>query len=280
MPRARVFDADDKPLGELPSIAEEPPFQPNVSIQQVGQYHTAIVRPQTFDAKKKYPVLLYVYGGPTSLVVQAGQGSWLISQWLADQGFIVAAIDNRGTPHRGREWEQAILNKFGSVPLDDQVKGLRALAERFPEMDVERVGVFGWSFGGYLSALAVLRRPDVFKAAVAGAPVTDWEDYDTHYTERYLGLPKENAEAYKEASLLTYAKELKRPLLLVHGTADDNVYFLHTLKLTDALFKAGREFDVLPLSGLTHRGPSAVPQHLYVRYAMFFRKHLGEPRTK
>ena len=162
------------------------------------------------------------------------RGLRLLPQWLADQGFIVAAVDNRGTGNRGRAWEQAVYGKFGSVPLEDQVAGLKALGDKFPEMDLERVGVYGWSFGGYLSALAVLRRPDVFKAAVAGAPVVDWLDYDTHYTERYLGLPDTDAAAYKEASLLTYAADLSRPLLLVHGTADDNVYFRHTLKLTDA----------------------------------------------
>ena len=280
MPQATVFSADDKPLGDLPSVAEDPPFLPNVSIQKVGAgagFYTAIVRPRNFDAKKRYPVLLYVYGGPTALMVQSGMGNWLLAQWLADQGFIVAVVDNRGTPYRSLEWERAVYGKFGSVPLDDQVQGLRALGEKFPEMDLERVGVYGWSFGGYMSALSVLRRPDVFKAAIAGAPVADWEDYDSHYTERYLGLPKDNAEAYKAASLLTYAAELKRPLLLVHGTADDNVYFRHSLKLADALFREDRVFDLLPLSGITHRGPSVVPHHLFTRYALFFHKHLGVP---
>src|SRR5262249_48890328 len=147
---------------------------------------------------------------------------WLLLQWLADQGFVVVSIDNRGTPGRGREWEQAIYQKFGTVPLEDQVSGLKALTGKFPELDAERVGIHGWSFGGYMAAAAVLKRPDVFKAAVAGAPVTDWEDYDTHYTERYMGLPKDNPDAYREGSLLGYADKLERPLLLIHGTADDN----------------------------------------------------------
>jgi dipeptidyl-peptidase 4 len=129
-----------------------------------------------------------------------------------------------------------------------------------------------------MSALSVLRRPDVFKAAVAGAPVVDWLDYDTHYTERYLGVPESDAAAYKEGSLLTYAEGLSRPLLLIHGTADDNVYFRHTLKLTDALFRAGRDFEVLPLSGFTHMVPDpVVTQRLYARIAGHFRKHLGVP---
>ena len=205
----------------------------------------------------------------------------LIDQWLADQGFVVLSVDNRGTPGRGRDWERAVSKHFGSVPLDDQVAGLKALGHCFREMDLDRVGIEGWSFGGYLSALAVLRRPDVFHAAVAGAPVVDWLDYDTHYTERYLGLPDKDAGAYKEASLLTYAAELRRPLLLVHGTADDNVYFRHTLRLVDALFRAGKEFEVLPLSGLTHMVPDpVVMQREYGRFAEFFHKHLGKPAER
>jgi dipeptidyl-peptidase-4 len=194
---------------------------------------------------------------------------------------VVVSLDNRGTPGRGRDWERAVSKHFGSVPLEDQVAGLKALGRRFPEMDLERVGIYGWSFGGYMSGLAVLRRPDVFKAAVAGAPVVDWLDYDTHYTERYLGLPDTDAAAYKEASLLTYAGDLQRPLLLVHGTADDNVYFRHSLKLADALFRAGKEFEILPLSGLTHMVPDpVVTQRLYGRFAQFFHNHLGRPLEK
>jgi dipeptidyl-peptidase-4 len=159
------------------------------------------------------------------------------------------------------------------------VAGLRALGRQFPEMDLERVGIVGWSFGGYMSALALLKRPDVFKAAVAGAPVTDWEDYDTHYTERYLGLPKVQGEVYRQSSLLPLAGNLTRPLLLVHGTADDNVYFRHTLRLTDALFRAGSSFEVLPLPSLTHMVPDpVVTERLWTRIAGHFARHLGGGR--
>ena len=126
-----------------------------------------------------------------SFTCRRAESRWLLDQWLADQGFIVVAIDNRGTPGRGRDWERAIYQKFGRVPLEDQVAGLKALGAKYPAMDLDRVGIDGWSFGGYMAALAVMRRPDVFKAGVAGAPVTDWHDYDTHYTERYLGVPPE-----------------------------------------------------------------------------------------
>jgi len=280
MPRATVRRADGSLIGELPSVAEEPPFQPNAELLKVGEgegYYAAVVRPLRFNADKKYPVIVHVYGGPTHQMVTASMATRLIDQWLADQGFVVVSVDNRGTPGRGRAWEKAVYEKFGSVPLADQVAGLRALGAKFPEMDLGRVGIYGWSFGGYLAALAVLREPDVFKAAVAGAPVVDWLDYDTHYTERYLGLPDKHAEAYREASLLTYAKELRRPLLLIHGTADDNVYFRHTLKLTNALFREGCDFELLPLPGLTHMVPDpVVMQRLYGKFAVYFKKHLRQ----
>ena len=131
----------------------------------------------------------------------------------------------------------------------------RLLADRHPELDLERVGIYGWSFGGYFSAMAVMRRPDVFHAAVAGAPVVDWMDYDLHYTERYMDLPADNPAGYRASNVLTYAADLSRPLLLIHGTSDDNVYFMHSLKLADALFRSGRPFEFLPLSGLTHMVP-------------------------
>jgi dipeptidyl-peptidase-4 len=279
MPRTTVHRADGTLIGELPSVAETPPFVPRAELVKVGPgqgFYASVVRPRNFDTAKRYPVIVHVYGGPHHQMVLAAMGTRLLDQWLADQGFLVVSLDGRGTPGRGREWERAIGKHFGSVPLDDQVAGLQALGQKFPEMDLDRVGVYGWSFGGYLTALAVLRRPDVFKAGVAGAPVVDWLDYDTHYTERYLGLPDSDAAAYKEASLLTYAADLKRPLLLVHGTADDNVYFRHTLKLTDALFRAGRDFEVLPLTGLTHMVPDpVVTQRLYSRIAQHFQRHLG-----
>jgi dipeptidyl-peptidase-4 len=282
LPASAVLKAKRTLIGELPSVAESPSFTPKVEFVKVGAdagFYAAIVRPHGFDPKKKYPVIVDVYGGPGHQVVVQAMRDWLLPQWLADQGFIVVAIDNRGTPNRGRDFERAIYKKFGSVPLEDQVMALQALGKKYPELDLERVGIYGWSFGGYMSALGVLKRPDIYKAAVAGAPVTDWLDYDTHYTERYLGFPQDNPEAYKEASLLTYAADLKRPLLLIHGTADDNVYFRHSLKLANALFRAGKDFEILPLPGLTHMVPDpVVMERLYQRIAGHFQKHLGQPR--
>ena len=283
MPRATVHRADGTVVGELPSIAEAPPFVPAVELVRVGEgagFQAGLVRPRPFDAAKRYPVIVSVYGGPlppaASGMATASMPAWLLDQWLADQGFVVARIDGRGTPGRGHDWERAISRRFGSVPLEDQVAGLQALGRRFHELDLDRVGIVGWSFGGYLSALAVMKRPDIFKAAVAGAPPVDWLDYDTHYTERYLGLPDQDPQAYQEGSLLTHAPALERPLLIIHGTADDNVYFRHSLRLADALFRAGRDFEMLPLSGSTHMTPDAVvTERKWSRIVHFFQRHLG-----
>jgi dipeptidyl-peptidase-4 len=285
MPKSQVFRKDGKLVGELPSVAENPERQPVVEFAQVGitgrMFNAAVVLPRDYDVKKKYPVIVDVYGGPHHTHVTATQTRWLLDQWYADQGFIVVAIDGRGTPGRGADWERAIYQRFGSVPLDDQVTGLKRLGAKYPMMDLKRVGIDGWSFGGYMAALAVMRRPDVFRAGVAGAPVCDWYDYDTHYTERYLGIPPKDASAYKEGSLLTYAQDLKRPLLILHGTADDNVYFRHSLKLVDALFRNGKDFEMVPLSGLTHMVPDPlVMERLHGRIALFFQKHLGRPESR
>ena len=182
---------------------------------------------------------------------------------------------------RGREFERSIKGNFVELGLADQVRGLQAMGQAYPEMDLRRVGIFGWSFGGYLSAISVLRRPDVFHAAIAGAPVVDWRDYDTHYTERYLGLPAKNESGYLASSVLTYADQLRRPLLIIHGTADDNVYFLHSIKLCDALFRAGKSYEFLPLAGYTHMGPDPlIIQRLNRRIANFFAENLHSEKSE
>lgn len=278
MPGFTVYRASGEPIAQLPSAAEEPPFIPTTEYLKAGEgkgFYCSVTRPQDFDPQKRYPVIVDVYGGPGFVHVSATMQNRLLAQWRADQGFIVVAIDGRGTPGRGRDWERSIYGNFGQIPLEDQVSGLMALGKQYPQMDLERVGITGWSFGGYMSALAALRRPDVFKAAVAGALVADWRDYDTHYTERYLGLPEKNQAGYEASSLLTYTAGLERPLLLIHGTTDDNVFFLHTLKLSDALFKAGKQHEFLPLNGFTHMVPDpTVKERLEERIIQFFTRHL------
>ncbi|MEU0468192.1 S9 family peptidase, partial [Amycolatopsis sp. NPDC006131] len=197
------------------------------------------------------------YGGPHAQRVLQSRNAFLTSQWLADQGFAVLVADGRGTPGRGPAWEKEIVRELAEVTLTDQVDALHAVAADHPELDLSRVAIRGWSYGGYLSALAVLRRPDVFHAAVAGAPVTDWSLYDTHYTERYLGVPDEEPESYERNSLIASAPELRRALLIVHGLADDNVFVAHALRLSSALLAAGRPHVFLPLVGATHMTPQA-----------------------
>ena len=281
MPRTFVHShkgTKDTQLNELPSVAEEPPFTARAEIVSCGNFRCAIVRPRDFTAGKKYPVIVDVYGGPHHISVEAMAAMQLMRQWMADAGYIVVASDNRGTPARGHDWARAIRGDFAQPTLDDQVAALSALGAAHAELDLSRVGIVGWSFGGYMAALAVMRRPDIFHVGVAGAPVVDWADYDTAYTERYLGLPDKHAEAYRLSSLLTYAKDLTRPLLLIHGTADDNVYFLHSLKLADALFRAGKRFDLLPLSGLTHMVPDPlIKERLQERIMATFAAALQPP---
>jgi dipeptidyl-peptidase-4 len=201
----------------------------------------------------------------------------LTSQWFADQGFIVVVTDGRGTPGRGPEWERAVWGDLAGPVLDDQVDALLALAGRDERLDLTRVGIRGWSFGGYLAALAVLRRPDIFHAAVAGAPVTEWRLYDTHYTERYLGHPATNPEHYDRTSLVLDAGRLTRPLMLIHGLADDNVVSAHTFQLSSELLAHGRPHQVLPLSGVTHMTPQeVVAENLLLLQVEFLRRALGE----
>jgi dipeptidyl aminopeptidase/acylaminoacyl peptidase len=241
-------------------------------------FDAVVIRPRSFERGRKYPVILSVYAGPTTTVVRANPREYLRDQWMADQGYIVVSLDGRGTPGHGRAWERAIKGNLIEIALADQVAGLKALGEKYPEMDLSRVGVTGWSFGGYFTVMATLMRPDIFRCGVAGAPVTDWLDYDTHYTERYMDLPAANPEGYRKTSALTYAPDLKRPLLLIHGLTDDNVYVMHTLKLADALYRAGRPFDLLPLTGTHLMSDPVQTLRLWTRIIDFFNAHLGGPQ--
>jgi dipeptidyl-peptidase-4 len=205
------------------------------------------------------PVLLDPYGGPHAQRVLRSYSAHVQSQWFADAGFAVLVVDGRGSPGRGPAFEHAIAGDLATAPLEDQIDALHACAQLHPGvLDLNRVAIKGWSFGGFLAALALLRRPDVFAAAIAGAPVTDWTLYDTHYTERYLGDPTVDAAPYRASSLLEDAHKLTRPLLLIHGLSDDNVVAAHTLRLSRALLEAGRPHTVLPLSGVTHMTPQEV----------------------
>ena len=255
----RVRSADGHVLATLPSQAETPSVVPHVEFTRAGarDLDALVIRPQDYVAGRHYPVVLQVYAGPGVKTVYRAPRQFLEDQCMANHGFIVVSVDGRGTPGRGHDWERAIEHDLIDVPLADQIDGLQALGRRHPEIDLSRAGVNGWSFGGYFTAMATIRRPDVFKAGVAGAPVVDFADYDTAYTERYLGTPQDDAAGYRTSNVLTYAASLSRPLLIMHGLTDDNVYFQNTVKLTQALTTAGKPYQLLLLPG-THQLPDPV----------------------
>ncbi|USQ83313.1 prolyl oligopeptidase family serine peptidase [Streptomyces phaeoluteigriseus] len=279
--RARVL-RDGKATATVRSYAEDPGLSPRVKLTQGGarRIPCAVLMPTDYPGDTSLPVLLDPYGGPHGPRVLAAHNAHLTSQWFADQGFAVVVADGRGTPGRSPAWEKAIKDDLAAVVLQDQVDALQALAADFP-LDLSRVAIRGWSFGGYLAALAVLRRPDVFHAAVVGAPVTDLRLYDTHYQERYLGHPRQQPEVYRRNSLVDDAglvdpAEPARPMMIIHGLADDNVVVAHSLRLSSALLAAGRPHEVLPLAGVTHMTPQeTVAENLLRLQLDFLRRSLG-----
>ncbi len=261
----------------ITSFAEAPLVRPRPTIHHLGSRRiaTAVLLPHDHDGSP-LPVLMDPYGGPHAQRVLHSSNAFASSQWFADQGFAVVVADGRGTPGRGSSWEREVHLDLATAVLDDQVDALYAAAELHPELDLSRVAIRGWSFGGYLAALAVLRRPDVFHAAVAGAPVTEWRLYDTHYTERYLGDPTIDDHPYASTSLLPMAAGLRRPLLLVHGLADDNVVAAHSLQLSSALLAAGCPHELLALVGVSHMTPQeVVAENLLLHQLDFLRRALA-----
>ncbi|ANZ38609.1 peptidase S9 [Lentzea guizhouensis] len=263
---------------EIESWAETPVIKASPRLLTLGERNlrAALLLPTGHVPGTKLPVLMDPYGGPHAQRVLSAQNAFLASQWLADQGFAVLVADGRGTPGRGLAWERSIAFDFAGATLEDQVDALQAAAALEPDLDLTRVAIRGWSYGGYLAALAVLRRPDVFHAGIAGAPVTDWRLYDTHYTERYLGHPDDKPEVYDSNSLIADADKLSRPLMIIHGLADDNVVAAHTLRLSSALLAAGRPHTVLPLSGVTHMTPQEqVAENLLLLQVDFLKQSLS-----
>ncbi len=276
--RVQVWRGGER-TGEIASLAETPVLTPEVTFLTVGAHELrcALLLPRGHQrGSARLPVLCDPYGGPAARRVVAARNAYLTPQWLADQGFAVLIADGRGTPGRGPDWDRLIHYDEATPNLEDQVEALHAVAAAYPDLDLTRVGIRGWSHGGYLAALAVLRRPDVFHTAVAGAPVTDQRLYDTFYTERYLGHPDDHPDAYTYNSLIDDAPKLERPLMLIHGLADDNVVVAHTLRLSSALLAAGRPHTVLPLSGVTHMArQEEVAENLMLLQVEFLKRTLG-----
>jgi dipeptidyl-peptidase-4 len=217
--------------------------------------HFTMLKPLGFDPSKRYPVIVEVYGGPGVQRVQRAWGGYY-RQYLAQQGFVVFMLDNRGSGNRGRAFETALYHRMGSIEIEDQVKGVDYLRS-LTFVDPSRIGVWGWSYGGYMALMAMVRAPEHFAAGVSGAPVTDWRLYDTHYTERYMGVPEagspeSNPEGYRDGNVMTHAAALKGPLLVMHGMADDNVLFTHSTALFKRLQDLGKPFEVMPYPGSKH----------------------------
>jgi len=212
----------------------------------------SIILPPKVGSGGKFPLIVYIYGGPSSQIVKNAWGGTnaLFHQMLAKEGFAVLSVDNRGTPGRGKKFGAVIRGQFGAIELKDQLRALGQLYAQYPELDPLRTGIWGWSGGGSMTLYA-LTHTNQFKAGIAVAPVANWRDYDSTYTERYMGLPKDNANGYDD-SMVSAASSLQGSLLLVHGTSDDNVHFQNTIQMADALIKAGRQFRLMVYPNKTH----------------------------
>ena len=238
--------------------------------------HASLLKPAGFDPAKKYPVVVYVYGGPHAQVVRNGWGrqTELFHHVLAGRGFLVFSLDNRGSAARGRDFERALLGRFGKAELEDQLAGVEFL-KTLPYIDASRIGIWGWSYGGFMTCYALTNAPGVFKAGAAVAPVTDWCRYDSIYTERYLKLPADNEAGYRDSSPVNRADKLLDALLLLHGTGDDNVHWGNTIAFVDRLYKAGKPYDLQVYPNKNHSilGKDA-RAHLYNRILAHFERWL------
>ncbi|WP_413663339.1 DPP IV N-terminal domain-containing protein [Microbulbifer sp. CNSA002] len=232
-----------------------------------------LYKPANFDAKKSYPVMVFIYGGPHAQVVT---NSWdkLFNQYMAQQGYIVFSLDNRGSANRGTTFENPIFKNMGSPEVEDQITGVEFL-RTLPYVDKNKVGIFGHSYGGYMALMSMFKAGDYFKAGVSGAPVTDWTLYDTHYTERYMGNPTKDMDAYEASSVFPYAKGLQGDLLIYHGMADDNVLFTNTTKLIKQMQDNGQQFELMTYPGKKHSLHGKQTRiHQYSMIKRFFDRHL------
>lgn len=235
--------------------------------------YSRLIRPAGFDPTKKYPAIVLVYGGPGAQGVRNAWGGVDLDQVFAQSGFVVWQMDNRGSTGRGHAFETPIFRKLGPVELADQVAGVEHLVS-LGFVDRARIGIRGWSYGGFMTLNAMLNAPDVFKAGIAGAPVTDWHNYDTIYTERYMSLPKDNADGYTMTALPQQAKNLKGSLMIAHNVEDDNVLFQNTTQMIDALERAGKRFEMQVYTQKTHAVTGAEAQQLNATMLDFFERNL------
>ncbi len=255
--------------------AHSPPEFGTLTARDGQTLHYKLVKPVKLDPGKRYPVIVEVYGGPGVQRVQRAWGS-LFQQYLAQQGFIVFALDNRGSAYRGTRFEAALHRRMGTIEVEDQVTGVEFL-RTLQYVDSKRIGVWGWSYGGYMALMCAMQAPEHFAAVVAGAPVVDWKLYDTHYTERYMSTPTDNLAGYKAGNVLTYAESLRAPLLLIHGMADDNVLFTNSTALMKRLQDLQKPFDVMTYPGAKHGliRQATTARHAYAHIERFFKTTLA-----
>ena len=279
-PVMRVLDANGRLLRTVASL--QPPVLDAPSLASLEfltvaaadgtPLNASLMKPANFDPHRRYPVVVYVYGGPHAQIVSDawGRRNALFHLYLASKGFLVFSLDGRGSAARGAGFERALLRRFGRVELEDQLAGV-AYLRTLPYVDAERIGIWGWSYGGYMTCYALLNAPGVFAAGAAVAPVTDWRLYDAIYTERYLKLPADNEAGYRDSSPVNQAGRLAGALLLIHGSGDDNVHFANTLSLVDQLYRAGKPYDLQVYPNLKHGiDTKAARTHLYSRIAEHF----------
>jgi dipeptidyl-peptidase-4 len=269
--------ADNAQLREkLEGLELSPPEFLTIQIDEGVELNAWLIKPPDFDPTEQYPLLMYVYGGPGSQTVRDSWGGsrYLWHQLLAKQGYLIASVDNRGTGGRGVEFKKITYLNLGEYESNDQIAAARYFAG-LPYVDGSRIGIWGWSYGGYMASLTLFKGADVFKAAIAGAPVTDWRLYDTIYTERYMRTPQENPDGYARSAPLAYADRLQGRLLLIHGTGDDNVHMQNTLQLVDRLIAADKQFELRLYPNHPHGIRGRVPRvNLYTMMTNFVKENL------
>ena len=276
--RVRMLEDNGELVSRLAMVARRPVEFFKVDVGGGTKLDGWMLRPASFDSTKRYPVLFHVYGEPASQTVldewQGFTGLWHLM--LAQQGYIVASVDNRGTPApRGRAWRKSIYRQIGVLASADQAAAARELARR-PYVDSARIGIWGWSGGGSMSLNAIFRYPDLYRMAMSVAPVPDLRLYDTIYQERYMGLPADNAEGYRQGSPITFAGQLKGDLLVVHGSGDDNVHYQGTERLVNALVAANKPFTMMAYPNRTHcicEGPGTT-RHLFSLLERYLHEHM------
>jgi dipeptidyl-peptidase-4 len=272
----RVVLDNARLAGRVKALKRGPQEFTTLDVGNGTRLNAWIMKPPGFDSSRPYPVLMFVYGGPGSQTVVDtwGGNQYLWHVMLTQKGYIVASVDNRGTGARGRQFRKVVYGQLGVLETVDQGAAARALA-KLPYVDPKRIGIWGWSYGGFMSLNAIFQHPDVFKTAIAVAPVTHWKYYDTIYTERYMGLPSLNAAGYTKGSPITYVRGLKGNLLVVHGSGDDNVHYQNTEVLVDSLVAANRPFQLMVYPNRTHSilGGGAT-EHLYGLLTSYLEKNL------